>query len=121
MPREARSQELNVAQHVTSTQAGVPGTSVAWERTSCHPVPPPVRPAGQPTSSLVSLEVDLARVGLGLSEAVSARASRLFSWHREEACGWAVLGEEGPSQGRQAPWSEKFHLSPCYPPQSPTA
>lgn len=32
------------------------------------------------SSSLVSLEVVLARAGLGLSEAVSARASRLFSF-----------------------------------------
>lgn len=41
-------------------------------------------PRGQPTSSLVSLEADLARAGLGLSEAGSTRASRLFSWYREE-------------------------------------
>ncbi|KAK2500349.1 hypothetical protein MC885_007265 [Smutsia gigantea] len=32
------------------------------------------------SSSLLSLEVDLARAGLGLSEATSARASRLFSF-----------------------------------------
>lgn len=41
-------------------------------------------PWGQPTSSLVSLEADLARAGLGLSEVGSTRASRLLSWHREE-------------------------------------
>lgn len=32
------------------------------------------------SSSLVSLEADLARAGLGLSEAGSTRASRLFSF-----------------------------------------
>lgn len=41
-------------------------------------------PWGLPTSSLVSLEADLARAGLGLSEAASAGPSRLLSWHREE-------------------------------------
>lgn len=65
---------------------------MAWEWASCKPAPPPTHLASQPTSSLVSLEVVLARAGLGLSEAVSARASRLFSWHREEGCG---LVEDG--------------------------
>lgn len=60
---------------------------VAWDWTSCNPLPPPARPASQPTSSLLSLEVDLARAGLGLSEATSARASRLFSWYREGGVG----------------------------------
>lgn len=85
VPREARSQEQNVAQHVTS-KAGWCARKRAWPGTrlpvtQCHPT---ARPAGQPTSSLVSLEVDLARVGMGLSEAASAGASPLFSWHRAE-------------------------------------
>lgn len=41
-------------------------------------------PWGLRTSSLVSLEADLARADLGLSEAASAGPSRLLSWHREE-------------------------------------
>lgn len=45
--------------------------------TQCHPLP--ARPASQPTSSLVSLEVDLARADLGFSEATSGSASWLFS------------------------------------------
>lgn len=53
------------------------------------------------TSSLVSLEAVLARGGTGLSEAVSARASGLFSWYGEEACGWAGLSYEGHSRGRR--------------------
>ena len=56
-----------------------PGNGLAV--TQCHP--PPAQPAGR-TSSLVSLEAVLARGGTGLSEAVSARASGLFSWCRKE-------------------------------------
>ena len=52
---------------------------MAWEWASRNSVPPSARPPGQPTSSLVSLEVDLARADLGLSDATSARTSRLFS------------------------------------------
>lgn len=55
---------------------------MGYQQLSANPHPP-----GPPTSSLVSLEADLARAGLGFSEAALARASRLFSWQREDRCG----------------------------------
>lgn len=57
-------------------------------------------PRGQPTSSLVSLEADLARAGLGLSEAGSTRASRLLSWHKGRNMGWQGMGKETPEERR---------------------
>lgn len=60
-------------------------------------------PWGQPTSSLVSLEADLARAGLGLSEAGSTRASWLLSWHgteRKKKMGWQGMGKETPAERR---------------------
>lgn len=126
VPREARSQELNVAQHVTSTQAGVPGSNVAWEWTSCHPVPPPsAQPASLPPHwchwrwILPGLAWGSRRPSRpGLHDYSPGTERRRVGG---QGMGWAVLGEEGHSQGRQVPRSEKFHLSPCYPPQSPTA